>query len=90
MNELEIPKIIAIKFFKEQRWNKKKTPENFFSSHLSFFSVLCNIFPFYDEKDTHMYKLTREEVISVGIGMKSETTGGEAVTQGAQQRNVLG
>lgn len=37
-----------------------------------------------------MYKLTHEKVISVGIKMKTEIAGGEAVTQRAQQRSVLG
>lgn len=37
-----------------------------------------------------MYKLTHEKVMSVGIKMKTETAGGEALTQRGQRKNVLG
>lgn len=88
MNELEIPKI-AIKFLRNHS-EIKITSENFFPSHISFFSVPHNIFPFHYKKNIHMYKLTHEKVMSVGIKMKTETAGGEALTQRGQRKNVLG
>lgn len=87
MNELEIPKI-AMKFLRNHS-EIKITSENFFPSHLSFFSVPRNIFPFHYKK---IYTCTnsRTKVMSVGIKMKTKTAGGEALTQRGQRKNVPG